>query len=165
MKKVVIAFATAFLLLGSALAFKAQKRSLELSEMSNKVEASIMRKMPGWRREAIAPMSAGGVVNDQIAIDQWTDGDRVVKVSIVRYESEERAKEVLSLHANTEIKNPVKDLGDEAYMLNGSEFIGFRKQNLIISVAEIGQVLPKKHSVLAKRFAQYVADVLAEPKK
>lgn len=164
MKKLLVACATALLLLGLLSTFKAQKRSSELTEAAKKIELSIAEKMPGWRRESITPMQAGDVINDQVIVDQWTNGDQVVKVSVVSYESQDRADKVLKGHVNEKNKNPITDLGDEAFLLNEGKIVSFRKHNFIISVAEFGKVLPKKDSVLAKKFAHYAAKALVDVK-
>jgi len=164
MKKSLTIITLILLLISAAVTFKAQSRSPELTEITKKIERLMLEKMPGWRREAVTPMPAGDVTNDQVAVDEWINGDLVVKVAIATYQSQDNADKALKGHVNARTKKTVEVIGDEAFMLNESQILAFRKQNFVISVAELGRDRPKKDSALAKKFARYIADALGEPK-
>lgn len=110
----------------------------ELDRLQEKLTRHLESKMSGWKHKRGEPIQG----SKGVLIDRWSASNRVVTISVVRYDSPRSAQEVLQpLIKYERQKEELKGFGDEGYAWGyGLSNIVFRRGKLIITVSTYAEV-------------------------
>lgn len=87
MKKLLTLWFAAAILVTTSTAAKAQNVSGELSNIADSFRRAVQEQLPGWKYKSITPMEGG----QDVILDRWFSGDRIVNLTIIRHQSQEEA--------------------------------------------------------------------------
>jgi len=110
----------------------------DFDRLQEKLTRHLETKMPGWRHRRGEPIEG----SKGVLTEFWLFSNRIVKTSVVKYDSAQRAQEVLQGFAKYESqKAELKGLGDEAYSWGyGMSDVVFRKGRFIVNVSTYAEV-------------------------
>jgi hypothetical protein len=140
MKTLLLTVAAAALAIGLQSEAAAQQRFSNVERVAEAVEEKIREATPGWSVEKPAPPSrdGGGVVNDKVALRQWSLSRKRVKVAVLQHQSEAEAEQALrQFAADKRSDDRLHGLGDEAFSWGVSGSIAFRQGNLTIYISAV----------------------------
>jgi hypothetical protein len=135
MKKLIlvaVVFFTVFLISAAA------HQQTDLDQVGDKLSRYIAVQMPGWQHKRGTPIQG----SKDVVVETWTFPNRVVKISMMRSQSVEDARERLMKFAQEETDaRELKGFGDQAYSWGneGSNII-FRKGKYTLYVTTIADV-------------------------
>lgn len=181
MKKIGVLVVLSLVLFVTAQAQSDQERS-DLDELANigkLLKEKISKEMHGWTYHAIQPIEGSQLV----VIQQWEQGDIVVKIAITEFRKLDRAEQsfkdfraLLKIQEQASARNQHKELhlikeelstlGDEGLVtdVRGSEAVAFRKGRYIVDVSVV-RPESNKDVFFARKFAEHVAKSLEVQEK
>lgn len=129
---------TSLMLVGLIVGQTAAQNDAELDRLGDKLTQHLQSKMSGWKHRRGEPIQG----SKGVLIDRWSAANRVVTISVVRYDSANRAKEVLQPFIKyTSQKAELKGLGNEAYAWGyGLSNIMFRRGRFVVSVSTYAEI-------------------------
>ena len=158
---------------------RAQGEQDQLANIGNLAKEKISKEMHGWTYHAIQPIEGSQLV----VIQQWEQGDILVKIAITEYRKLDRAEQsfkdfraFLKTQEQASAKNQHKELhlikeelstlGDEGLVadVRGSEAVAFRKGRYIVDVSVV-RPISNKDVFFARKFADHVAKALEVQEK
>jgi hypothetical protein len=163
---------TAALLLGVAPRATAQEElPPQLAEARSALRHVMSRRLPGWEHKIITPIQG----SKRIITDQWERDGRGVRISVVQFDSPERAEKVFKdsradlereeraarAHGRPEFKlilEELPDVGDAGFIKNAvtSVAAAFRKGNLTVHISVYAPG-SKDEKTLSRELAYLVA--------
>lgn len=156
MKRYLVGLLLLLLLLISHLVVRAQRKSVELADIENKLIRSVDEDFPTWTRQEILPIHGSG----DIIINQWGHDRQVIRITIIRYASPEQSHERIQEFANDmKAKRKVAEEGDEEYSLgSGNNAVVLRKGIFVVDVEITAEANDEKE--LLKRFTRLAVKVV-----
>jgi len=126
------------ILVGLFVGHVAAQDDVELDRMEDKLTRQLENKMPGWKHRHGEPIQG----SKGVLIDRWSAGNRVVSISVVRYDSAKSAQDVLQPFIKHEPnKTELRGVGDEGYAWGyGLGNVMFRRGKFVISVSTYADV-------------------------
>ena len=121
-----------------ALTVPVMAQSDDLDTVAGKVVQRLQTAMPGWQHKRINPVEgSNGVINDH-----WQSSNRIVNISVVRYDSANKARETMQPFIRyMRQKEELKGLGDEAYAWGyGLSNVIFRRGRYIVTLDAFADV-------------------------
>lgn len=155
---------------------QSQSNQDELARVKESVKEEVSKQMNGWTYRSVEPIQG----SRNVIIQQWQQGDIIIKVAIsragVEADAEEAFKQIKRSLRNEEeatsksrgrtvhlIKEDLS-IGDEGFVLDkrGSEAVEFRKGKFIVNVS-VPSPWNHKDVFFSRKIAQYVAKALELP--
>lgn len=125
-----------FLILFVGLAYG--QTDAELDRIEEKVSRHLENKMPGWKHKHGEPIRG----SEGVLVDFWFSATRNVKISIVRYETVQRAREAFQEFRKYEFKiEELHGFGEDAYCWGYAlSNVKFRRGRFIIYLSTAADV-------------------------
>jgi hypothetical protein len=156
MKRYLVGLLLLLLFLISHLLVIAQRKSVELADIEDKLIRSVDEDFPTWSRQEISPIQSSG----DIIINQWRHDRQVIRITIIRYASPEQSHERIQEFANDmKAKRKVAEEGDEEYSLgSGNNSVFLRKGVFVVDVEIAAEANDEKE--LLKSFTRLAVKVV-----
>lgn len=146
----------AIVLLYASAPSKAQSKSAELSDVVDRLVRSVEELNQGWSHTSVPPIEG----SQDVALEQWASGNRIVKITIIRYLSQEEAvRNIREFAAEMRANRDFTDAGEEGYSWGSLHSVIFRKRNIVVTINVKG-ASPDDEKQLRKQFARLVADAI-----
>jgi hypothetical protein len=145
--------------LGASLAVAAQNVPTPLATTDDAVTSTIREQKPEWTHTTVKPVYE----NEQVIIQQWVSGERIVKVSIVPHNSHDEASQVIRKFAKNAGKaDRLANIGDEAYVWGARQSIVFKRRHFTVYITALAANADDE-AAITKDFAKLVVDALDKP--
>jgi hypothetical protein len=162
----------------------AQRHFSHLTGLGELLERRVRDEKPEWECRVIQPASVDEAAsNDQVTIRQWASERRIVRVAIIRHQSDKEAVTALrQFTMDKKANSRIQGLGNEAFVWGLRGSIAFRQGNLTVYVTAVvskdadpvkmaknpdetrhltAQAERAEEALVTKGFVQHVAAVLA----
>ena len=160
MKRIAIMCLLILSLVATSFLSSAQRPALTLNEIADAAVRKLQDKKPEWKHNLVTPIAGGRP--DKVIIQQWTLGQKVVKISIMQYQSAQEATSILRKFAADVKADMLPNVGDEGCVWGISGSVAFRKGNLTVFITAASMDI-QEEPTLSKDFAEQIAVALATP--
>lgn len=146
------------ILVGLSLTIKAQDKSVELTDVEDKLIQTVEKEVPGWTHQTVKPIQG----SQDVAIDQWISDNKGIRVTIIRHSSQEEAvKSIREFAADMKAGRDIPDAGEEQYSFDDMGSIVFRKRHFTIYLT-VKSTDPEGTKKMRKQIARIAADAIGQ---
>ncbi|HUS09039.1 MAG TPA: hypothetical protein VMZ30_01145 [Pyrinomonadaceae bacterium] len=136
----------------------AQRKSVELTAIEERLVRSIQEDSSNWTRVEVTPIEG----SEDVSINKWSVEDRTVGITIIRYASEaESSNRIRQFAADLKAERTMVEDADEVFSLGQRNSITLRKRSFIVNV-NVDAPDPSDQKQMLKRFAKLVLDAIKQ---